>query len=76
MRALLIVSSSQYSGGTSRVFVPPFPHLGIAYLASTLQKRNTVVKIVDMSVGYSLNELSNVINDFKFDYHEPIRPLC
>lgn len=63
MKVLFVIPSHIYSGG-GRNYSPPFPHLGVAYLTASLQKQGIPVKIVDMRLHYSLDDLSTFINEF------------
>ena len=51
----------------TRYSSPDSPHYGIAQLAAVLRDQNSVVKIFDMRLGYSFDDLVSVIKEFKPD---------
>jgi len=56
-----------WEGKTGLGEMPDYPHTGIGYLSSYLLKNNVENEVLDMRLGYSINDLFEKIISFKPD---------
>lgn len=63
MKVLLVIPSS-----VGDYFSAQVPHTGIAYLSAVLKKHSIETKIVDMRLGYTNEEVLEIIDEFKPEF--------
>jgi radical SAM superfamily enzyme YgiQ (UPF0313 family) len=65
LKVLFVIPKGRAYSGAGTYNIPGFPHTGVAYLTAVLQQNRVEVKILDMAIGYSINDLFRTIDEFE-----------